>query len=315
MAGWNRALDAAGIDEAGLREDYSRQREQARAFKREIVIAADLLLPARIVPHTLAAIAFMHRTDDLIDSGPVEGRQDVYKRWDNEVLDALADGESANPQLRPLLHTVAAYPVVGDRVRGYLASAEKDLHFTGFATDADYQEYVDGYSLPAFMLIATLLGPDRDQEAYRAACRVYIEAIQRLDFVNDLAQDLADGRLTIPEETLKQHGVTRADLEQARGLRTVYALISDQLDRVEQGLGGSGAVLDLVPPAHRAMFRCMIRLDELTVAAARRDIPALLRRSASPGKPAALRVLVTEYLRARHARRARGRRWSDGAGG
>ncbi|WP_329536705.1 hypothetical protein OG568_49605 (plasmid) [Streptomyces sp. NBC_01450] len=40
------------------------------------------------------------------------------------------------------------------------------------------------------MVVAALLGPDGHQAAYRAACRTYIDASQRLDFVNDLAEDL-----------------------------------------------------------------------------------------------------------------------------
>src|ERR1700761_275609 len=138
------------------------------------------------------------------------------------------------------------------------------------------------------MLVATLLGPEGDQNAYRAACRVYIEAIQLLDFVNDLAEDLASGRLTIPERTLEQHSVTRADLEQARDLPAVRVLIADLLDRVEQGLDDCRDVTELLPLAHRPMLRCMIRLDELTITAARNDISALLHRPAAPGKAAAL---------------------------
>jgi phytoene synthase len=310
MDKWNRALDAAGIEGSQLRADYGLQRAQARAFKREIVLASHLLLPGRLVPHVLVAIAFMHRTDDLIDNGPVDERQEAFARWEAEVTGALASGVTEDPQLRPLLNTVGAHPDVRKRVLDYLASADADLHFNGFATEADYQAYVDGYSLPAFMLVAGLLGPEVDQGAYEAACRVYIEAIQRLDFINDLAEDLAGDRLTIPEETLKEHGVGRADLEGATNLPAVRGLLADLLDGIERGLGDCRSMTELLPPAHRPMLGCMIRLDELTVAAARRDLSALLRRPASPGKAAALRVLLSGYLQARRlgGRSARTRR-------
>ncbi|MGW2548458.1 hypothetical protein ACWC5I_48300, partial [Kitasatospora sp. NPDC001574] len=75
-----------------------------------------------------------------------------------------------------------------------------------------------------------------------------------------------------------------------------------------RGVGGRGegrALVGLVPPAHRPMIRCMIGLEELTSAAARADVPALLHRSAGPAKPAALRLLALEYLRARRLRRVR----------
>ncbi|MEU1423471.1 squalene/phytoene synthase family protein [Kitasatospora sp. NPDC005751] len=302
MGGWDRALDAAGVTDPGLREDYGRQRRQVTRYKPEAVLAARLLLPARLVPHVIAATAYMHRTDTLLDSGPLDGRKAAYARWEREVADSLAAGRTDDPELRPLLNTVAAHPALRDRALEHLAGAVADLDFTGFATEADYQRYLDAYSLPAFMVVATLLGPDGDQTAYRRACRTFIDAGQRLDFVSDLAEDLADGRLTIPELTLARHGVTRADLERGENLPAVRALVTEQLDLVDRALAEGPALVALVPPAHRPMVRCMIGLDELTSAAARADVPALLRRSAAPPRPAALRLLGREYLRARRVR-------------
>ncbi|MGA5819824.1 squalene/phytoene synthase family protein [Kitasatospora sp. NPDC094028] len=303
MGRWERALDAAGVHDPGLRADYSRQRQQVADYKREVALAAALLLPERMVPHVIAAAAFMHRTDTLLDSGPVEGRREASARWGKEVVECLAASRTANPELRPLLHSVGTHPALRERVLAYLAAADADLDFAGFVSEADYQRYVDGYSLPGFMVVAGLLGPDGDQSAFDTVCRTYIDASQRLDFVNDLAEDLADGRLTIPEQTLAQHGVTRADLEQARDLPAVRALLSDLLDQVDRTIAEGRAVVGLVPAAHQPMVRCIVGVDELTSAAARADLGALLRRSASPSKPAALRLLVREYFKARRFRR------------
>ncbi|MFD5438390.1 phytoene/squalene synthase family protein [Kitasatospora sp. NPDC127067] len=302
MGRWERALDAAGVREAGLRADYGRQRQQMARYRREAALATELLLPARMVPHVIAAAAFMHRTDTLLDSGPLAERRAASARWRQQVTDGLAAGRTDDPELRPLLHSVAAHPVLRDRVLDFLAATGADLDFTGFATEEDYQAYVDGYSLPGFMVVAGLIGPDGDQGDYRAACRTFIDGSQRLDFVNDLAEDLADGRLTIPEETLKEHGVTRADLERARDLPAVRALLAALLDRADRTLADGRAVIDRVPPAHRPMVRCIVGVEELTSAAARADLGALLRRSAGPAKPAALRLLAREYLRARRLR-------------
>ncbi|MGW1173604.1 phytoene/squalene synthase family protein [Kitasatospora sp. NPDC002543] len=302
MGRWERALDAAGIREAGLRADYGRQRELVARYKREVALATELLLPAPMVPHVIAAAAFMHRTDTLLDSGPLAERRAASAHWQRKVADSLAAGRTDDPELRPLLHSAGAHPVLRDRVPDFLAAAGADLDFTGFATEEDYQAYVDGYSLPAFMVVAALIGPDGDQGDYRAACRTFIDGSQRLDFVNDLAEDLADGRLTVPVQTLAEHGVTRADLERGRDLPAVRALLADLLGRADRTLAEGRAVIDRVPPAHRPLARCIVGVEELTGAAARADLGALLRRSASPAKPAALRLLAREYLRARRLR-------------
>ncbi|MFF4924291.1 squalene/phytoene synthase family protein [Kitasatospora sp. NPDC001261] len=303
MGRWERALDAAGVQAPELRADYGRQRQQVADYKREVAVAAAMLLPERMVPHVIAAAAFMHRTDTLLDSGPAEGRREASVRWGEQVVESLDAGRTDDPELRPLLHSISAHPALRERVLAYLAAADADLDFAGFASEVDYQRYVDGYSLPGFMVVAGLLGPSGDQSAFDAVCRTYIDGSQRLDFVNDLAEDLADGRLTIPEQTLAQHGVTRADLEQARDLPSVRALLGDLLDQVDRTLAEGKAVVDLVPAAHQPMVRCIVGVDELTSAAARADLGAVLRRSASPSKPAALRLLLRECLRARRLRR------------
>ncbi len=302
MSRWERALDAAGVHDPALRADYGRQRQEVARYKREVALATALLLPGRTVPHVIAAAAFMHRTDTILDSGPLAGRRAASARWRQQVTESLAAGRTDDPELRPLLNSIDAHPALRDRVLDFLAATDADLDFSGFATEQDYQAYVDGYSLPAFMVVAALLGPDGDQSAYRAACRTYIDASQRLDFVNDLAEDLADGRLTLPEQTLREHGVTRADLEHGRDLPTVRALLGDQLDLVDRTLAEGRTVIGLVPAVHRPMVRCIVGVDELTSAAARADQGALLRRSASPSKPGALRLLGREYLRARRLR-------------
>ncbi|MFD8787006.1 phytoene/squalene synthase family protein [Kitasatospora sp. NPDC059599] len=302
MGRWERALDAAGVHDPGLRADYGRQRQQVARYKREVTLAAGLLLPDRTVPHVIAAAAFMHRTDTLLDSGPLAERRAASARWQRSVAESLAAGRTDDPELRPLLNSVAAHPALRDRALDFLAATDADLDFAGFATEEEYQDYVDGYSLPGFMVVAGLLGPDGDQAAFRAACRTYIDAAQRLDFVNDLAEDLAEGRLTIPEQTLREYGVTRADLEGGRDLPAVRALLGDLLDRADRTLAEGRAVVALVPAVHRPMVRCLLGVDALVSAAARVDPGALLRRSASPAKPAALRLLAREYLRARRLR-------------
>lgn len=97
-----------------------------------------------------------------------------------------------------MLHTVAVHLQTRANLTGYLYTATTDPEFVGFTSEADCQWYVDEYSLPAFILVAGLLRAD-DDPGYRAACRTFIDASQRLEFVNDLAKDLRSGRLTVPK--------------------------------------------------------------------------------------------------------------------
>lgn len=297
MHSWDTTLTLAGIRDRQLRDDYTRQRVLVSAYRRHAYVAVRLLLPPALVPHVIAATAFMHHTDTLLDEGGTHAG-DAYEAWEKEVRDGLATGEGGHPVLRPLLHTVSRHPRLRGHVQEFLAGAPMDRDFTGFADEAEYGRYVDAYSLPAFMLIACLLlDPDAGADATRELCRAYIDGSQRLDFVNDLAEDLRDGRLTLTREALERHGVSRADLEHGRETAAVRALFTDLLGRARRDLLASRRMPALAPPAHRAFIRAVITLEVLTADAAMTKGTGLLRGSARPSVPAALRVLVREYVR------------------
>ncbi|MCA6096660.1 squalene/phytoene synthase family protein, partial [Streptomyces sp. SCA3-4] len=134
----------------------------------------------------------------------------------------------------------------------------------------------------------------------RALCRSYIDGSQRLDFVNDLAEDLGHGRLTLPEETLQQYGVSRTDLERGLDGPATRALLTGLLTQSRQDLLASRPLPRLAPPAHRAFVRAFVTLEGITNDAALAKGTALLRGAAGPPPRAALGVLAREYRRRGH---------------
>ncbi|MEU1673370.1 squalene/phytoene synthase family protein [Streptomyces roseifaciens] len=301
---WEKALDAAGVHDRRLRDDFTQQRDLVSRYRRHAYAAVRLLLPRATVPHVIAMTAFMHHTDNTLDNGGTRAeRTSAYAAWERDVREALAGGRADHPVIRSLIHTVTARPGLAGAVEDFLKAAPADLDFDGFATEGAYQDYVDAYSLPAFMLVAGLLDPGTDPVAYRAACRSYIDGSQRLDFVNDLAVDLEGGRLALPRETLEEHGVSRDDLESARDTAAVRALLAGQLRRARHDLLDARRLAGLTAPVDRPFVRAMVELEVLTTDAAAAKGCGLLRGSARPAAGAALRVFLRECGRARTARR------------
>ncbi|QDQ15945.1 phytoene/squalene synthase family protein [Streptomyces spectabilis] len=298
MNSWKATLDAAGIDDSELRADFTRLRRVVSRYRRHQYLAVRLLLPKAIVPHVIATTVFMHHTDTILDrEGPVEERAAAYDRWEKLVGEALTTRRSDHLVLRPLLHTYEAYPRLEHHIKEFLGAGHVDLEFTGFAREEEYQDYIDGYSLPAFMLVANLLAPDADEAGYRGACRQFIDGSQRLDFATDLAEDLRAGRLNVPAQMLERHGVTRADLESGKDSPEVRALLAESIQQAQASLVESYALVTHLPEAHRPMGRALIGMEELTADAARRKGAQLLTSSARASIPAALRLLAREYRR------------------
>lgn len=300
MSGWKRSLDAAGIREPGLRSDYGVQRRLVARFRRSSYLAARVLLPRPMLPHAVAATAVMHHGDDLLDTGPKARRVAAWASWEQRVRKVVATGVGDDPLTRALAHTLTACPGLGKTVEEYLATAEAELEFAGFATEADFQAYLDAYSLPAFMLVGVLLAPEGDDWRYRALCRTLIEGSQRLDFVNDLAEDLPEGRLGIPAETLERFSVTEEELSAGHTPPGLGALVDHEVRAARAALEAARELPTVAAPQGRALLSAVIDIELLTADAAAARGPGLLRGSAGPSPVGVLGAL-------RNARRHRTR--------
>ncbi|MFD8811711.1 squalene/phytoene synthase family protein [Streptomyces sp. NPDC059627] len=304
MSAWNKTLTAAGITDPELRRDYSTQRRAVRRYRRSAYLACRVLLPPAVLPHVVAATAVMHHGDVLLDSGPEPERAGAWAAWERRVRTALKTGTSDDPLIRTLLHTVSSFPRHREVVESYLATAAAELEFDGFATEADYQAYVDAYSLPAFLPIAGLLGPESDTDGrFRASCRTLIDGSQRLDFVNDLAEDLREGHPGIPAETLKRFSVTVEDLEAGRASDGLRSLVEHEVETARTDLRSGREVLALMPAPHRPLVSALIEIELMTAEAVLARGTGVLRGSASPSLAGTLRLLLDARRAAVRAQR------------
>jgi phytoene synthase len=304
VTGWPTALTKAGITDPRLRRAYDAQRGIVRRYALHEYVAVRLLLPAELHPPVVAAVAYMHMTDELIDTGDVNARTAALAAWDAETARALESGEPPDQDtLLALRDTARRHPHMAARVRAFLDGAPVEASWTGFETEADFQAYVDSYSLPALMLTASLLAP-ADPDAYQSyvkGCRDLIEGWQRSDFLADLREDAENDRIGIPRDELARHGLKFEDLR-SRSEACVPALdrvVRAQADLAETTLTGCRALPTLVAAQHRPFLDALIAVQELRLGAVRREGGRVLLRGTGPAAFATLRVLARQYRKAR----------------
>ncbi|WP_282700479.1 squalene/phytoene synthase family protein [Streptomyces sp. CC219B] len=307
MTRWSAALTHAGIRSPQLREDYDAQRRLVRRFDRHAYLAARLLLPSRFHPLVVAAVAFMHHTDELIDSGDVNTRQETLRSWSHQVTEALHQG-SDQSVLRALADTVRRSQHMADRVRDFLDGATVEAAWTGFRTEDDFQAYVRRYSLPALMLTASLFAPppgsDRDAP-FHQGCLKLIEAWQRIDHLADLREDAENDKIGIPLLSLAEYGLKPEDLRRRPSNDpAVSLLVRAQADLAGHALGECRTLPDLVEDEFRPFVRTLISMQELRLEALRRAGGAVLEEDeVRPSAVAAVRVLARQTAVAWRMRR------------
>ncbi|MFG2646017.1 squalene/phytoene synthase family protein [Streptomyces sp. NPDC048370] len=288
---WKGALDRAGVGEPLLRRDYTEQRRVVRRFATAEYAAARLLLPAALLPHVVAAVAFMHDTDDRIDRGAAEERGAALVEWDGLVRKAFAEGDSGVPVLRCLVRTAECYPDVRGYVEGFLRGCEREVVWRAFADEEELEQYVREYSLPALMLTACLLAPAdvSGRVVFVDGCHRLIRAMQRIDFLEDLSEDVRGGRSGVPADAVARHG---ADL--SRPGVALGRLVGEQVDRAAVDLVAAGPLMGVVGGSYRPFVRALVGVQGLRLEAVRRAGASLAVRGSGPPVGAAAVLLLRE---------------------
>ncbi|MER7762632.1 squalene/phytoene synthase family protein [Streptomyces sp. NPDC097619] len=314
---WQPTLTTAGITAPTLRADYTAASRRVLRRERAPYLALRLLAEPRLVPYLTAGLAFMNLVDDTAEGpDPETALRALAARVDAALAEAAATGgeggegrdgiddgdggdgtggTTPDAVLRAYAHAVATRGLPRtwiDRFLAGAAGAETTAGTSGFADEGEFQAYLDAYSWPGILVFTGLQyegGPTPEQAA---AWRRFVDAAQRVDFLADLAGDLADGRLCIPRARLDEHGVTRAALAVGADTPQVRALLAAECGRARTALAAAADVVDHADPGLRRVGRTMIdlmghQLDLVEAAGTR-----AARRDTGYGLLAPLRILA-----------------------
>ncbi|WP_307128590.1 squalene/phytoene synthase family protein [Streptomyces sp. B1I3] len=257
--------------------------------------AVRVLSPAEFQPHLLAGFAFASFTDDVCDQGgSAQERSRRFDLWTTQVRAGLETGRAEHPLLRAFLHTSGVCSLPRRWIDSYLTGTRIDLDFPGFTNEADYQSYIDQLTWPFVMLTTGLVQPDGEKERFAESCRLFADGCQRTDFLADLAEDLRGGRLYLPVDDLRRHGVTRCDLEHGRDTPEVRALIAETAEAAHATLREAGRIVDEIADSHRPLMRCVLRLHHHRLDTITALGTVVTRRPPRVDPMACLRVLAQE---------------------
>ncbi|GHC81583.1 bifunctional protein CrtB/UppS [Nocardiopsis terrae] len=271
----------------------------ARAFEvcRRIHTGADHLspqivdlLPAHKRPYAHALVAFALWADRLADEGEVSERGPALARFRTDTLAALADEPGAPVRLLPvqraMVHTVRAWDMPVPVLEELLTTLEQDSRrppdFPGFA---DLRGYMRGTSGTVGELLGTVLEPVREDAPELMS--LLGEALQYIDILHDLPEDLEQGRCYLPRQDLERFGLDADGLIGARGTNAYRELIALQVQRARGLLHQGQEVVDAVHPSSRPFLASMVAglrtgLDECAYLPA--DRPGAPPRTAVPAR-------------------------------
>jgi len=177
---------------------------------------ATRLLPRDRRPDVWALYAFARVADELVDA-PLTPDAAALLAWREQSMTAMRSASSPDPQEQPVLaatwHTMRTFGLDPDLLQEFLDSMVMDLTISRYATWEDLRGYMRGSAAVIGELMAPLLGASGKDAMTRAAALG--EAFQLTNFIRDIGEDLARGRIYLPQEDLARFGVSEDLLAQA----------------------------------------------------------------------------------------------------
>jgi 15-cis-phytoene synthase len=211
------------------------------------------LLPRPKRPHVHALYGFCRYADEIVDDlgpAPVAERAAALADLGDRFARDLVRGSSDDPVLAALVHTVVTLEIDPEAIERFLRAMAMDLHVTGYDTWDDLCVYMDGSAAVIGEMMLPVLEP-LDPAAFGPARDLGI-AFQLTNFLRDVGEDMARGRVYLPAEDLDRFGADPWRREVTPAWR---ALMRFEIARARRLYESADRGIALLPPRSAACVR------------------------------------------------------------
>src|SRR4051794_19476724 len=216
-----------------------------------------LLLPRRLVRHFHAVYAYCRWSDDLADeTAGGQAALDLIAWWRGQLL-ACYDGTPRHPVMVALRETIRRFDIPPEPFLNLLVAFELDQRLKRYDKFGQLLGYCRNSANPVGHLVLYLF---ECFDAERAALSDEVcTGLQLANFWQDVARDLAIGRVYLPAEDRRRFGYSDADLEARRFTPAFAELMRFEVDRAKGFFDRGEKLLPLLPRAARADVDLFIR--------------------------------------------------------
>jgi phytoene synthase len=201
-----------------------------------------LVLPAEKRRAIVAVWDFCRAVDDAVDevaAEEVETARLEIARWRRELAACFDGGSPETPQGQALAPLVGRFNLPRASFEALIEGVEMDLGSRRYETFDDLYEYCIRVASAVGLICVEIFGYEHPQSRQYATDLGV--ALQLTNILRDVPSDLERGRVYLPLEDLRRHGVTESDLARERaqagrgiGNPAVKALLQQQGARAHE---------------------------------------------------------------------------------
>jgi phytoene synthase len=242
-----------------------------------------LTLPRQQRVDMCVLYAFMRTTDDLGDNPqlPADQRLRALCGWEHDVVSALQSGPTEHACLPALAELVSRYGIPHEHLKAVINGVRMDQQTVRFATFDELQDYAF-HVAGAVGLCCIHIWGFSDQRAIDRAIECGL-AFQLTNILRDLAEDVDDDRIYLPQADLETFGYTHEDLAARRYNHSFRRLMKFEVDRARSYYDRSSELLKYLAPTAHPVLKSMLRIyGELLTEIEKRDYDVFQSRIRLP---------------------------------
>jgi squalene synthase HpnC len=267
------------------------------------------VLPKRWRAHLTALYGFARLTDDLGDE-PLPGvPRDATPEQVTEIRLKLLDDlqqevsgiyEGKDPDLqaiKDLRRTVSDCGIPAQPLYDLIQANRQDQLVTRYDTYKDLDDYCKLSANPVGQVVLYIMHA-ATPERIRASDSI-CTALQVIEHIQDVAEDLANGRIYLPKQDMDAYRVTEADLAEKIASKQVRDLIKFEADRAKQLLDEGSPLVGTLKGAARLAIAGYVAGGRATLKAIGAGNYDVLRCTPRPGKADTLAMMARCYVTGR----------------
>jgi squalene synthase HpnC len=291
-----------------VRPSVTRTEEVVASASGENFPVALRILPAKFRRHLTNLYVFARLTDDLGDearSGAGDAPGTSVGQLRLGLLDELAadvariydGGTPAAPVMRAMAETVRECDVPAQPLLDLIQANRQDQQVTRYRTFAELERYCTLSANPVGQIVLCIFGVATPKRVMLSdnICT----ALQLAEHWQDVAEDLAQGRIYLPVEDLERYGCTEADLAAATAGAAVRRLMTFEVDRAADLLDQGAPLVGTLRGAARLAVAGYLAGGRAALAAIRAQRHDVLIGTPRPRRPRLAGELVKAYVRGR----------------
>jgi squalene synthase HpnC len=269
------------------------------------------VLPRRYRAHLTALYGFARLVDDIGDEPlpgmPPDATEDAITSTRLALLDDLqqdvakiyADGKG-EPELdaiRALAATVAECGIPRKPLDDLIQANRQDQLVSRYETYDELRQYCELSANPVGEVVLYIMSA-ATPERIRASDSI-CTALQLIEHTQDVAEDLANGRIYLPREDLERFGVTERQLAEPQAADNVRQLITFEADRAERLLDEGAPLIGTLHGAARIAVAGYLAGGRAALKAIADNNFDVLKSTPKPGKADTLAAMARCYLKGR----------------